>query len=155
MQVAQGVARARRFLVLLFQLGVLGLLALRGFPAERLGVHAIICLFCGYNTQLRTVGQTKKVVATTGTDWAKWTTPGIICALGILGLALYPQLILKRTDGSVSRAVAAVKGPSGVDSKSHARGAEALALDESRTLGARVIWKPPPTVRSSEGAVGR
>jgi len=44
-QVAQGVARARRFLVLLFQLGVLGLLALRGFPAERLGVHALICLF--------------------------------------------------------------------------------------------------------------
>jgi len=44
-QVAQGVARARRFLVLLFQLAVLGFLALRGFPAERLAVHAAICLF--------------------------------------------------------------------------------------------------------------
>jgi NADH-quinone oxidoreductase subunit M len=49
-------------------------------------------------------------------------------ALCILGLALYPQLILKRTDRSVSETVAAVKGPSGVASKSHARGAEPVAL---------------------------
>ena len=32
----------------------------------------------------------------------------------ILGLALYPQLILSRTDGSVAKTVAAAKGPAGV-----------------------------------------
>jgi NADH-quinone oxidoreductase subunit M len=68
--------------------------------------------------------------------------PLVLC---ILGLALYPQLILKRTDRSVSRAVVAVKGPSGVASKSHARGAEPFALNANRPLGARVIWRPPPT----------
>jgi NADH-quinone oxidoreductase subunit M len=52
--------------------------------------------------------------------------PLVLC---ILGLALYPQLILKRTDRSVSETVAAVKGPSGEASKSHARGAEPLALE--------------------------
>ena len=44
-QVAQGVARTRRFLVLLFQVATLGFLALRGFPGQRLLVHAGICLF--------------------------------------------------------------------------------------------------------------
>ena len=44
-QVGQGVARTRRFLVLLFQVLALGLLALRGFPVLRLAVHAGICLF--------------------------------------------------------------------------------------------------------------
>jgi signal transduction histidine kinase len=44
-QVAQGVARTRRFLVLLFQVAALGFLALRGFPGPRLAVHAGICLF--------------------------------------------------------------------------------------------------------------
>src|SRR6185369_2870957 len=43
-QVAQGVARTRRFLVLLFQVAALGFLALRGFPGPRLAVHAGICL---------------------------------------------------------------------------------------------------------------
>jgi signal transduction histidine kinase len=44
-QVAQGVTRTRRLLVLLFQIATLGFLALRGFPGPRLMVHAIICLF--------------------------------------------------------------------------------------------------------------
>jgi signal transduction histidine kinase len=43
--VGQGVAQTRRFLVLLFQVAALGLLALRGFPGPRLAVHASICLF--------------------------------------------------------------------------------------------------------------
>src|SRR3954463_7084118 len=43
--VTQGVARARRFLVLLFQVGALGFLAVRGFPWPRLLVHAAVCLF--------------------------------------------------------------------------------------------------------------
>jgi hypothetical protein len=41
---------------------------------------AIICLFCGYNTQTRKLGQTKKVVQQTGVDRAAWLTPGVICA---------------------------------------------------------------------------
>src|SRR3954470_8563799 len=44
-QVAQGVARTRRFLVLIFQVVVLAFLALRGFPGARLLVHGAICLF--------------------------------------------------------------------------------------------------------------
>jgi len=44
-QVGQGVAQTRRFLVLLFQVAALGLLAVRGFPAPRLVVHATVCLF--------------------------------------------------------------------------------------------------------------
>jgi signal transduction histidine kinase len=43
-QVAQGVARTRRFLVLLFQVVTLAFLALRGFPGPRLVAHAAICL---------------------------------------------------------------------------------------------------------------
>ncbi|HSS40324.1 MAG TPA: hypothetical protein VLT58_16265, partial [Polyangia bacterium] len=41
----QGVARARRFVVVFFQLGALALLAARGFPGPRLLVHALICIF--------------------------------------------------------------------------------------------------------------
>jgi signal transduction histidine kinase len=44
-QVAQGVARTRRMLVLLFQVATLGFLAMRGFPGWRLLVHGGICLF--------------------------------------------------------------------------------------------------------------
>ncbi|HET6147876.1 MAG TPA: HAMP domain-containing sensor histidine kinase [Polyangia bacterium] len=43
-QVAQGVARTRRFQVLLFQVVALAFLAVRGFPGQRLAVHAVICL---------------------------------------------------------------------------------------------------------------
>ena len=49
---------------------------------------AVICLFCGYNVQTRRIGETKKVLARTGGDWAAWITPGIACAAGILLLAL-------------------------------------------------------------------
>jgi DNA-directed RNA polymerase subunit RPC12/RpoP len=50
---------------------------------------AIICLYCGYNTQTRTLGITKSVVAQTGGDKAKWLTPGIGAALLILTLILF------------------------------------------------------------------
>ncbi len=43
--VTQGVARTRRFLVLLFQVGAVALLAARGFPWPRLLFHALVCLF--------------------------------------------------------------------------------------------------------------
>ena len=44
-QMTQGVARTRRFLVLLFQVAALAFLAWRGFPGPRVVVHAGICLF--------------------------------------------------------------------------------------------------------------
>jgi DNA-directed RNA polymerase subunit RPC12/RpoP len=47
---------------------------------------AVICLFCGYNTQTRTLGQTQRVIQTTGGDKFKWLMPGIACAVGILVL---------------------------------------------------------------------
>jgi hypothetical protein len=55
---------------------------------EMESVDAVICLFCGYNVQTRKIGETKKVLARTGGDWASWITPGIACAVGILLLAL-------------------------------------------------------------------
>ena len=49
---------------------------------------AIICLYCGYNTQARTIGKTKKVVHQTGVDKATWLWPGIGAVLGIFYLIL-------------------------------------------------------------------
>jgi hypothetical protein len=55
---------------------------------EMVSEDAVVCLFCGYNVQTRRVGETKKVLARTGGDWAAWITPGIACAVGILLLCL-------------------------------------------------------------------
>jgi DNA-directed RNA polymerase subunit M/transcription elongation factor TFIIS len=49
---------------------------------------AVICLFCGYNTQTRRIGKTKKVRHITGGDRAKWLLPGIACLLGIVVLII-------------------------------------------------------------------
>jgi NADH-quinone oxidoreductase subunit M len=75
--------------------------------------------------------------------------PLVLC---ILGLALYPQLILKRTDGSVQQSVTAVKGPSGVASKSHARGAVALALECSPAARCLSDLETTPDGPSSKGS---
>jgi DNA-directed RNA polymerase subunit RPC12/RpoP len=55
---------------------------------EMVSEDAVIRLFCGYNVQTRRTGETRKVKARTGGDWAGWITPGIACAVGILLLAL-------------------------------------------------------------------
>lgn len=47
---------------------------------------AIICLHCGYNTQLRTNVSSKRVFETTFWDWCKWLAPGVLCVIMILGL---------------------------------------------------------------------
>jgi DNA-directed RNA polymerase subunit RPC12/RpoP len=47
---------------------------------------AIICLHCGYNTQLRERHQTKAIYQTTGMDYFVWLLPGIACALVVLAL---------------------------------------------------------------------
>jgi hypothetical protein len=49
---------------------------------------AIICVFCGYNTQTRTLGKTKKVIQQTGMDRMTWLWPGIGCAIGIVALVI-------------------------------------------------------------------
>ena len=49
---------------------------------------AVICLFCGYNTLTRKLGETKKVLAHTAVDRTKWLMPGIGCAAGILVVIL-------------------------------------------------------------------
>jgi hypothetical protein len=50
---------------------------------------AVICLFCGYNTLTRVVGETKKVVAHTHIDRGAWLMPGIGCAAGIFLLVMF------------------------------------------------------------------
>jgi len=49
---------------------------------------AVICLYCGYNTQTRTLGKTKRVFRQSGADKAKWLMPGILCLGLIFGLML-------------------------------------------------------------------
>jgi len=55
--------------------------------------------------------------------------PLVLC---IVGLALYPQLILKRTDASVSQAIAGAEEPSGGSAKTLKRGSR------------RAFWQAPP-----------
>jgi DNA-directed RNA polymerase subunit RPC12/RpoP len=45
---------------------------------------AIICLHCGYNTQTRQLGATKKVIAKTGSEHFLWLLPGFLCLAGII-----------------------------------------------------------------------
>jgi DNA-directed RNA polymerase subunit RPC12/RpoP len=48
---------------------------------------AIICLHCGYNIVTREQARTKKIEDQTAADWLLWLLPGILCVLGIIGLA--------------------------------------------------------------------
>jgi DNA-directed RNA polymerase subunit RPC12/RpoP len=50
---------------------------------------AIICLYCGYNTQTRTLGQTTRVIQQTGGDRVKWLMPGIGFFFLLLALVLF------------------------------------------------------------------
>jgi DNA-directed RNA polymerase subunit RPC12/RpoP len=49
---------------------------------------AIICLYCGYNTQTRTLGQTKRTIKQTTEGAILWLMPGILSALSIVLLVL-------------------------------------------------------------------
>jgi NADH-quinone oxidoreductase subunit M len=62
----------------------------------------------------------------------------------ILGLALYPQLILERTDRSVSEAVATVEGDSVEPPETHLRGGDAVALECARPATCSVSRGAPP-----------
>ena len=52
--------------------------------AEMESEDSIICLNCGYNTQLRARMATISTYAHTPLDWTIWLAPGIICALASL-----------------------------------------------------------------------
>jgi hypothetical protein len=49
--------------------------------------EAIICVHCGYNTQTRSMGATKRTFANTGQDIFMWMLPAFGCILAILALA--------------------------------------------------------------------
>jgi NADH-quinone oxidoreductase subunit M len=75
--------------------------------------------------------------------------PLVVC---ILGLALYPQLVLKRTDGSVQASVAAVSGSSGGSPKTLNTRRADHHREPSTTLPRRsVSWETPRTTRPSDG----
>jgi hypothetical protein len=50
---------------------------------------ALICLFCGYNTQTRKLGKTRKVIAHSGGERFLWLLPGLSGALGILLIYIF------------------------------------------------------------------
>src|SRR5260370_29167221 len=50
--------------------------------------EAVVCLHCGYNTVTRQQGRTRKVEDQTAGVWFLWLLPGILCVLGIIGLAV-------------------------------------------------------------------
>jgi hypothetical protein len=54
--------------------------------AEMDGEDAIICLECGYNTQMRTRHEIKKTYQSTSMDWILWLTPGILAAFVVLAM---------------------------------------------------------------------
>ncbi len=103
-QVAQGVARTRRFLVLIFQLVVLAFLALRGFPAARLLVHGAICLFylgaCRYPAGAITERIKMRVLSLGLLSYGAWlaNTGGLCSPLLPMGLGmLLPAMLIFET----------------------------------------------------------
>ncbi len=50
---------------------------------------AIICLYCGYNTETRQIGHTTTVIATTGGEHFKWLLPGLTSGLGVIFLGIF------------------------------------------------------------------
>ncbi len=68
--------------------------------------------------------------------------PLVLC---ILGLALYPQLILTRTDASVARSVAAAEGPSGGSPKTLSTERPARPREQETQLRGAAFWGTPPT----------
>ncbi|HEX6753934.1 MAG TPA: NADH-quinone oxidoreductase subunit M [Solirubrobacterales bacterium] len=76
--------------------------------------------------------------------------PLIVC---ILGLALYPQLILSRTEGSVSQAVAAVKGPSGGSPKTLSGSRPWPTGTTTPQMREPAFWETPPTAHPRQEAV--
>jgi len=52
--------------------------------ANEIEEGAIICLFCGYNTQTRERFTTRKTIEHTGMDYFLWLLPGVLCVVLVL-----------------------------------------------------------------------
>ncbi len=48
----------------------------------------LVCKYCGYNTQTRVWGKTKRLIEHTGGERFMWLLPGLLCLLGVLILYL-------------------------------------------------------------------
>jgi NADH-quinone oxidoreductase subunit M len=68
--------------------------------------------------------------------------PLVLC---IIGLALYPQLILKRTDPSVAKSVAATEGPSGGSPKTLSAKRPPSPGEQPTQLRGVAFWETPLT----------
>jgi DNA-directed RNA polymerase subunit RPC12/RpoP len=55
---------------------------------------AVICLYCGYNTQTRSLGKTQRVARQTGGDRFQWLMPGVLSLLGLLALVFLQCLLV-------------------------------------------------------------
>jgi hypothetical protein len=55
---------------------------------EMESADAVVCLFCGYNTETREIGQTKKLLQTTGGEQLWWLLPGLLSFLGVVVLGI-------------------------------------------------------------------
>jgi signal transduction histidine kinase len=93
-ELAQGIARTRRHLVVLFQVLLMVFLAARGYPLSRLVVHAAICVFylvvCRY-PRPTVAGQGKTRILVGGLlAYGGWmaTTGGLASPLLALGLGI-------------------------------------------------------------------
>lgn len=54
--------------------------------AQEMEEGDVVCLHCGYNTQTREQGKTKRVHDITSQDRFQWLLPGILCVVAILAL---------------------------------------------------------------------
>jgi NADH-quinone oxidoreductase subunit M len=75
--------------------------------------------------------------------------PLVLC---ILGLALYPQLILKRTDSSVAQAIVAVEGPSRGPAKTLSRSRPNRPSTTTSAHRERAFWQAPSTAHPRQEA---
>ncbi len=63
---------------------------------------AIICLICGYNTQTRELGKTRKVYHLTGWEHFRWLLPGIACAFVVFAIIGFNVWYLMKIEEVIS-----------------------------------------------------
>jgi signal transduction histidine kinase len=97
---AQGMALTRRFLVLLFQAGVIVLLGVRGFPAGRLVFHGLVGvlygLACFYPGPPATERRKLRMLGAGLLAWGAWlvNTGGLCSPLLPLGFGMLPPALV-------------------------------------------------------------
>jgi DNA-directed RNA polymerase subunit RPC12/RpoP len=61
---------------------------------EMQNADAIICVYCGYNTQSRKLGKTEHTVHQTGADKFQWLLPGIGCLVAVFVLIFLQNIYI-------------------------------------------------------------